>query len=73
MDNEHVAPMFYPLLCNLFCDKRETLPIIIGFIANKAESSRLNIGATFPEGVQGHMQSPGEAEQKQQKVIGNAT
>ena len=52
-----------------FVIKTEILTIIVGFIANKAESSRLNIGATFPEGVQGHMQSPGEAELKRQKVI----
>ena len=47
--------------------KTEILPIITCFITNKAESSRLNIGAMFPEGVQGHIQrlQPGEAELKQ--------
>ena len=51
------APMFYPCLCTLFCDKNGNFAHIYKFslhTKHKTADKTLEC-STFPEGIQGHM------------------
>ena len=69
ISSRNVAPMFCPPLCNSFVIKIYDYGQDFHFYhKTKQRAVGKNIGAMFPEGIQGHMQSLSESEVKQQKA-----